>query len=302
MTRPPGVYVCVLPPHWLTAPPTHSLITQGPSVSQWRMVKAGAWCALWGSGRLRDNHYLMDRYVYRSSLSHPFFPRPPSTLHGPHLHGPCASTVHTNSFPVRRPHHPDPVPLPPAGRSVDGSCVDGRPSTLARTSDRGSNRSDMVFAGPLINHPNADLDLDLDPGAMSVVSDSDLRSNSTSLPTTSQGRIPNVIFYHTVLDVPHAVHIEMQRGLPPLEEAAASRDHQMPTETVNPATGSSSADCLSDLDLDLSDLLDPSEALSCCDTEVPCGGVVGGGCVRQCVTLLVALRDLGPGEELFVGE
>lgn len=38
-----------------------SPVTQGPSMSQWQLLKAGAWSLLTGDDYYRSNHYLLDR-------------------------------------------------------------------------------------------------------------------------------------------------------------------------------------------------------------------------------------------------
>ena len=238
-------------------------------------------------------------------------------------------------------------------RAVDGSCIDGRPSTLAHTSQLGSNRSDMVFAGPLVNHPNADPTSDLDPPSdldlnPPVRPPSGLAAGCPPMPPLSRrppggGTFPNVTFYHTVLDVPHDVRLEMQRRLPAVESEEERPIRIFPPRAKfthvpsrdEPPLGDASAASSSDLDLDPPSDLDPcrdepplgdasaasssasssAAAAGCQEPEgflgSDTGSLVGSpdldpysssSSSRLCVTLLVALRDLLPGEELFVGE
>ena len=170
------------------------------------------------------------------------------------------------------------------------------PSTLARTSLGGSNRSDMVFAGPLVNHPNRQPPTADDPPAA-------IPPGRTAA-VASQPSIPNVTFYHTMFTLSDPSHCrEMKRRLPsmlpdpnPLPGLLPDLDLPPPTLRQAPPSLHGPAAPTSDDASSSSGGRGGDTTQAVMNSDAACGGQ------RLCATLLVALRDLVPGEELYVGE
>ncbi|GAX76564.1 hypothetical protein CEUSTIGMA_g4010.t1 [Chlamydomonas eustigma] len=199
-------------------------------------------------------------------------------------------------------------------RSVNGSCIDGRPATQISTSLNNScASSDMLFSGSIVNHPNQQTAvLNQHPANQQAeglnqptvhvtVTSPDDGTGPESGPTVinimkykgpeerlmrevynpEAGGAPNVMFYNAMLwsktDLGSSVHSSSTQFVSESDRSADHVDDPLHKNNKSDSSMSYKSDC--------SDWYSPRNSSS---RE------------RKCVTMLVALRDISPGEELFV--